>query len=119
MGGQAWAQWGDAHEHSFLLVPSGSVLVFVFPTCLSDAVSPAPPARALPAEDDFDALVSAAIKADNTCSFAKCSASIVTLGQLCQLCGRRYCLSHHLPEVGKLSTCLDSREPSDGNSSPF
>ncbi|XP_020040567.1 DNA-binding protein SMUBP-2 isoform X1 [Castor canadensis] len=59
----------------------------------------APPARALPAEDDFDALVSAAIKADNTCSFAKCSASIVTLGQLCQLCGRRYCLSHHLPEI--------------------
>ncbi|KAM6160185.1 DNA-binding protein SMUBP-2 [Erethizon dorsatum] len=53
----------------------------------------------LPTEEDFDALVSAAVKADNTCSFAKCSASVVTLGQLCQFCGRRYCLSHHLPEI--------------------
>ena len=53
----------------------------------------------LPAEEDFDALVSAAIKADNTCGFAKCTASVVTLGQLCLHCGRRYCLGHHLPEV--------------------
>lgn len=53
----------------------------------------------LPAEEDFDALVSAAIKADNTCGFAKCAASVVTLGQLCLHCGRRYCLGHHLPEV--------------------
>ncbi|XP_021563759.1 DNA-binding protein SMUBP-2, partial [Carlito syrichta] len=52
----------------------------------------------LPAEDDFDALVSAAIKADNTCGLAKCTASVATLGHFCQLCGRRYCLSHHLPE---------------------
>ena len=53
----------------------------------------------LPAGEDFDALVSAAIKADNTCGFAKCTASVVTLGQLCPHCGHRYCLSHHLPEV--------------------
>lgn len=53
----------------------------------------------LPAGEDFDALVSAAIKADNTCGLAKCTASVVTLGQLCQHCSRRYCLSHHLPEV--------------------
>ncbi|XP_058925286.1 DNA-binding protein SMUBP-2 [Kogia breviceps] len=58
-----------------------------------------PMAIDLPAGEDFDALVSAAIKADNTCSLAKCSASIVTLGQLCLHCGRRYCLSHHLPEI--------------------
>ncbi|XP_003468365.3 DNA-binding protein SMUBP-2 [Cavia porcellus] len=57
------------------------------------------PARDQPTEEDFDALVSAAVKADNTCSFAKCSASVVTLGQFCQFCGHRYCLSHHLPEV--------------------
>lgn len=55
----------------------------------------------LPPEEDFDALVSAVIKADNTCGLAKCTASVVTLGQLCQHCGRRYCLSHHLPEVGR------------------
>ncbi|XP_007171177.2 DNA-binding protein SMUBP-2 [Balaenoptera acutorostrata] len=53
----------------------------------------------LPAGEDFDALVSAAIKADNTCGLAKCTASVVTLGQLCLHCGRRYCLSHHLPEI--------------------
>lgn len=58
-----------------------------------------PAAIELPAEEDFDALVLAAIKADNTCGFAKCTASVVTLGQLCLHCGRRYCLSHHLPEV--------------------
>ncbi|XP_011383089.1 DNA-binding protein SMUBP-2 isoform X3 [Pteropus vampyrus] len=58
-----------------------------------------PVASDLPPEEDFDALVSAVIKADNTCGLAKCAASVVTLGQLCQHCGRRYCLSHHLPEV--------------------
>lgn len=54
---------------------------------------------ALPCEEDFDALVSAVVKADNTCSFAKCSASTTTLGQLCMHCNRCYCLSHHLPEI--------------------
>ncbi|XP_029812188.1 DNA-binding protein SMUBP-2 [Suricata suricatta] len=53
----------------------------------------------LPSEEDFDALISAAVKADSTCSLAKCSASVVTLGQLCLHCGRRFCLSHHLPEA--------------------
>lgn len=51
------------------------------------------------AEEDFDALISAAIKADNTCGFHKCKASITTLGQLCLHCSKRYCLSHHIPEV--------------------
>ncbi|XP_075401359.1 DNA-binding protein SMUBP-2 [Tenrec ecaudatus] len=58
-----------------------------------------PVVAALPEAEDFDALVSAAVKADSTCAFAKCVASVVTLGQLCSLCGRRYCLGHHLPEV--------------------
>nr|XP_035119500.2 DNA-binding protein SMUBP-2 isoform X2 [Callithrix jacchus] len=57
------------------------------------------PAIELPTEEDFEALVSAAIKADNTCGFAKCTANVTTLGQFCHLCGRRYCLSHHLPEI--------------------
>lgn len=43
--------------------------------------------------------MSAVVKADNTCSFTKCSASTTTLGQFCIHCSRRYCLSHHLPEV--------------------
>uniref|UniRef100_A0A2D4K2J5 AN1-type domain-containing protein n=2 Tax=Micrurus paraensis TaxID=1970185 RepID=A0A2D4K2J5_9SAUR len=44
-------------------------------------------------------MISAAIKADNTCGFSKCKASVTTLGELCQHCNRRYCLSHHIPEV--------------------
>ncbi|KFR16665.1 DNA-binding protein SMUBP-2, partial [Opisthocomus hoazin] len=51
------------------------------------------------AEEDIDALISAAIKADNTCGFLSCKASVTTLGQLCLHCSRRYCLSHHIPEV--------------------
>ncbi|KFQ95864.1 DNA-binding protein SMUBP-2, partial [Nipponia nippon] len=50
-------------------------------------------------EEDIDALISAAIKADNTCSFPRCKASVTTLGQLCLHCNRCYCLSHHIPEV--------------------
>ncbi|XP_045870917.1 DNA-binding protein SMUBP-2 [Meles meles] len=53
----------------------------------------------LPGKEDFEALVAAAIKADNTCGLAKCAASVATLGQLCPHCGRRFCLSHHLPEI--------------------
>nr|XP_020826557.1 DNA-binding protein SMUBP-2 isoform X2 [Phascolarctos cinereus] len=57
-------------------------------------------------EEDFDALVSAAIKADNSCAFPRCRASVVTLGQLCPHCGRRFCLSHHIPEsLGHCHAC--------------
>ncbi|NXF33472.1 SMBP2 protein, partial [Nyctibius bracteatus] len=51
------------------------------------------------AEEDIDALISAAVKADNTCGFHRCKASVTALGQLCLHCSRRYCLSHHVPEV--------------------
>ncbi|XP_062432389.1 DNA-binding protein SMUBP-2 [Rhea pennata] len=51
------------------------------------------------AAEDIDALISAAIKADNTCSFPCCKTSVTTLGQLCLHCSRRYCLGHHIPEV--------------------
>lgn len=51
------------------------------------------------AEEDIDALISAAIKADSTCGFPRCEADVATLGQLCLHCNRRYCLSHHIPEV--------------------
>ncbi|XP_015268314.1 PREDICTED: DNA-binding protein SMUBP-2, partial [Gekko japonicus] len=50
-------------------------------------------------EEDFDALISSAMKADNTCGFPKCKASVMTLGQLCLHCNKRYCLSHHIPEI--------------------
>ncbi|NXC84785.1 SMBP2 protein, partial [Cercotrichas coryphoeus] len=51
------------------------------------------------AGEDFDALISAAIKADRTCGFPHCKASVTTLGQLCHHCQRLFCLSHHIPEV--------------------
>ncbi|XP_016068953.1 PREDICTED: DNA-binding protein SMUBP-2 [Miniopterus natalensis] len=58
-----------------------------------------PAAVDLPASEDFDTLVSAAVKADSTCGLAKCRASVATLGQLCPHCSRRYCLGHCLPEI--------------------
>ncbi|NXP64496.1 SMBP2 protein, partial [Chloropsis cyanopogon] len=57
------------------------------------------PAIGSMAEEDFDALISAAIKADRTCGFPRCKASVTTLGQLCHHCQRLFCLSHHIPEV--------------------
>lgn len=56
-------------------------------------------AAAASVEDDFDMLISAVVKAESVCSFVKCKASVLTLGQLCQFCNRQYCLSHHIPEV--------------------
>lgn len=56
-------------------------------------------AAASNADDDFDALISAVVKAESVCSFVKCKASVLTIGQLCQFCNRQYCLSHHIPEV--------------------
>lgn len=49
--------------------------------------------------DDVDSLINAVIKAESVCSFVKCKASVLTLGQLCLFCNRQYCLSHHIPEV--------------------
>ncbi|NWW84214.1 SMBP2 protein, partial [Rhynochetos jubatus] len=57
------------------------------------------PAAKSGAEEDLDALISAAVKADAACGFPRCTASVTTLGQLCLHCSRRYCLSHHVPEV--------------------
>ncbi|KAM8751786.1 DNA-binding protein SMUBP-2 [Acanthopagrus schlegelii] len=56
-------------------------------------------AAAAAPEDDFDALIDAVKKAESVCSFVKCKASVLTLGQLCVFCNRQYCLSHHIPEV--------------------
>ncbi|XP_068615340.1 DNA-binding protein SMUBP-2-like [Brachionichthys hirsutus] len=56
-------------------------------------------AAAAAPEDDFDALIHAVKKAESVCSFLKCKASVLTLGQLCSFCNRQYCLSHHIPEV--------------------
>ncbi|KAG7245412.1 hypothetical protein INR49_010863 [Caranx melampygus] len=56
-------------------------------------------AAAAAPDDDFDELINAVKKADSVCSFVKCKASVLTLGQLCLFCNRQYCLSHHIPEV--------------------
>ncbi|XP_031725950.1 DNA-binding protein SMUBP-2 [Anarrhichthys ocellatus] len=56
-------------------------------------------AAAAAPDDDFDTLINAVIKAERVCSFVRCKASLLTLGQLCLFCNRQYCLSHHIPEV--------------------
>ncbi|XP_074534559.1 DNA-binding protein SMUBP-2 [Halichoeres trimaculatus] len=56
-------------------------------------------AAAASPDNDFDELINAVKKADSVCSFVKCKASVLTLGQLCLFCNRQFCLSHHIPEV--------------------
>lgn len=56
-------------------------------------------AAAAARDDDLDALLDAVKKAESVCSFTKCKASVLTLGQLCLFCNRQFCLSHHIPEV--------------------
>lgn len=92
-GGRPGSRWGGRGPSRRRLVRLCSSLFE--PRCSP----PGPMALSLPAVEDFDALVTAAVRADNTCGFAKCTASVVTLGQLCPHCGRRYCFSHCLPEV--------------------
>ncbi len=61
-------------------------------------------AAAAAPDDDFDALIDAIKRTESVCSFVKCKASVLTLGQLCLFCNRQYCLSHHIPEVSQEKT---------------
>ncbi|RDD36858.1 DNA-binding protein SMUBP-2 [Trichoplax sp. H2] len=49
--------------------------------------------------DDFDALIEAAVAADNHCAMIGCKKPVATLGLFCQHCRRRFCFSHQLPEL--------------------
>lgn len=68
-------------------------------------------AAAAAPDDDFDALINAVRKADSVCSFVKCKASVLTLGQLCLFCNRQYCLSHHIPEVRQAAHTASALSP--------
>lgn len=48
---------------------------------------------------DFDSLVAAAIKSNNSCAFIHCSESTKLVGQTCPFCKRIFCLHHSLSEV--------------------
>lgn len=50
-------------------------------------------------EEDVDKILSEFRQMDGICNYATCRTAITLLGQLCQQCNRRFCLSHHLPEV--------------------
>ena len=49
-------------------------------------------------EEDFDALIAAAQKENSVCNYPKCKQYTTTLGQNCEFCAKRFCLSHHIPE---------------------
>lgn len=49
--------------------------------------------------DDFEGLIAAAQKLDEICGFKKCKVKVKTLGQNCEFCLRRFCLSHHIAEI--------------------
>ncbi|KAJ8048856.1 DNA-binding protein SMUBP-2 [Holothuria leucospilota] len=50
-------------------------------------------------ETDPDELIKLAKKQDGLCNFKKCKEKVMLLGQLCRFCTKRYCLSHHTPEI--------------------
>ena len=50
-------------------------------------------------KEDVDTILSEFKKVDNICNLRLCKTNISLIGQLCSLCHRRFCLSHHLPEV--------------------
>lgn len=50
-------------------------------------------------EKDIDDVLSEFRKLDNVCNYATCKTGISLMGQLCLFCQRRFCLSHHLPEI--------------------
>jgi ATP-dependent RNA/DNA helicase IGHMBP2 len=49
--------------------------------------------------DDIDGILSEFRQLDNVCNYATCKTGISLMGQHCNLCNRRFCLSHHLPEI--------------------
>lgn len=49
--------------------------------------------------DDFDELINLATKMNNVCNLKGCKTKIHVLGQDCDFCGNRFCLSHHMAEI--------------------
>ena len=49
--------------------------------------------------EDIDGILSEFRQLDNVCNYATCKTGISLMGQQCTLCKRRFCLSHHLPEI--------------------
>lgn len=62
-------------------------------------VKPLPVSKANKKEEDEDEVLSEFRKLDTICNYTTCKAGITLLGQLCPHCNRRFCLSHHMPEV--------------------
>ena len=50
-------------------------------------------------DDDFDELINLATKMNNVCNLKGCKTKIHVLGQDCDFCGNRFCLSHHMAEI--------------------
>jgi len=50
-------------------------------------------------KEDFDTVLDDFHQLDNICNLRSCKASVTIFGQLCSLCRRIFCISHHLPEV--------------------
>jgi ATP-dependent RNA/DNA helicase IGHMBP2 len=49
--------------------------------------------------DDFDDLLNAFQKSNNVCNFIGCKTLVKTLGQTCEFCSNRFCLTHSLAEA--------------------
>ena len=51
------------------------------------------------AEEDVDEILREFRQLDTVCNYVNCKTSVTCIGQQCQFCQRRFCLSHHIPEV--------------------
>ena len=60
-------------------------------------------------EEDFDAIIAAAMKENVSCASSGCKTSTAIMGQNCPFCARRFCLRHHIPEVHGCGDAAKSR----------
>ena len=69
-------------------------------------------------EEDVDALIAQFANDDSKCSFDRCKNSILTLGQICKFCRRRFCLKHGLAEIHGCGEAakIDARRSLERNS---
>uniref|UniRef100_T1KDB9 AN1-type domain-containing protein n=2 Tax=Tetranychus urticae TaxID=32264 RepID=T1KDB9_TETUR len=49
--------------------------------------------------EDFDEMLDLVKKMDSVCFFVRCKVKTATLGQQCQFCNKRFCISHSMPEI--------------------
>ncbi|KAL5288786.1 hypothetical protein ACFFRR_009164 [Megaselia abdita] len=61
-------------------------------------------------ENNFDEVVKAIKTVDSTCDFEKCKTKTNLIGQDCNLCKKRFCFKHNLPEIHGCGNAIKKEE---------